>query len=103
MRKETFTFEYRREILFWIAMALLFVLIALYGYLVNTTIVHIVDRKAAENNTATVLANISELEAEYLGLKKGITREFAYSLGFKDPKNVVYVIRGSSAGLASRD
>jgi len=103
MNTKTQTIEYSRKIWFWGLLSVLFVLIVLYGYFVNTTILHIVERKSLEKEASFVSASIAEFEADYLEIKRDITPELAYELGFMEAESVKFASHGETNGLAARD
>lgn len=73
---------------------LLFALVAvflLYGYMVNSTIVNIVERKSAETTYSEVTARISELESQYANLRAEITPQYAQAHGFVEPASQSFV------------
>jgi len=71
-----------------IAAVLFFVL--LYSYFVQMTIYYIVERKNIETDVGSRIALIGELESRYGSLQNKITKEFASTLGFVEPKKQLY-------------
>jgi hypothetical protein len=67
-----------------------------YGYFVNGIVFNTVARKGLENNIASMSSDISELEFSYIAAKNSITLPYAYSIGFKDTKDPVFISRASS-------
>ncbi len=93
----------KRSILFW---GLLFVLLSsflLYTFFLNATILHIVERRSVERHISEITMHISELEAQYMELSADITPELADSLGFIEPRQVVFAQRGAYIGFAKLD
>lgn len=78
---------------FWVLFITLIILSGSYGYLVNKTILNIVDRESIEENIITLNSKISESEFEYIALKNQVNIDYAYSLGFDDAKNMKFASR----------
>jgi len=88
--------------IFWGLCATILVLLFMYGYFVNTTVLNIVERKNLEEGLESLRSTFSSLESEYLALTGKIDTEFAKSLGFNETKNVKFVTRtGFAVNLAS--
>jgi hypothetical protein len=73
----------------------------LYIYLLNSTIVQVVERKTAEAAISDTTMHISELESDYLRLSSAITPTLAQTLGFIEPKGVTFASRDTHSGFAS--
>ena len=79
----------------------IFVLSAvLYIFFISLTVENIVARKSFEGRIVKTTMHIGELESTYMELRTGITPLLAESLGFNETENVVFAMRGMSAGLA---
>ena len=89
-----------RKVFFFAALAVLASSFLLYVYLLNTTIVQVVQRKTAETNISKTTMHISELESDYLRLSTNITPALAKSMGFIEPKGVTFASRDASRGFA---
>ena len=76
---------------FWGIVALIGIFTIAYVYFVNIMIFNTADRKVAEESILEVKSEISELEFAYLDKTRSLTKEFAYSIGFKDVEGVVFV------------
>jgi hypothetical protein len=68
--------------LFYSLVGTLIVVLCLYGYFLNETVHHIVERKDLEDNTALVATEVSQMESRYLAGKESLTLDYAYSHGF---------------------
>ena len=103
MKTLALQYDNTQLILFW---TLLFTIVScffVYVFLVNSAIVHIVDRKVTQAEYRDVAANISELESQYFQLQSVITPEYAINLGFKESSGTIFAVRGSYSGLAQLD
>lgn len=69
-----------------------FLMFLIYGYFVNATIVNIVERKVTEERAGELIAEIGNLESEYGSLRRRITYNYAYSLGFKQPEKQIFAL-----------
>ena len=103
MREHIATIETGKELLFWSLIAAIITTVVCYGYLINTTVLHIVERKSIESDTQEALAHISELESDYFALKMDVTKEVALKRGFTEPSDVIFATRDATLGLAIRD
>lgn len=79
--------------MFWFLFVALMILSGSYGYLVNKTILNIVDRETIEENIIALNSKISESEFEYIALKNQVNIDYAYSVGFNDAKNMKFASR----------
>ena len=79
--------------LFWFLTVSLFFSIIFYTYLVNQTVLNIVERENIQDEITTLNSKISELEFRYIALKNNINLEYAHSLGFVNVKNVKFASR----------
>jgi hypothetical protein len=87
--------------LFWSSVCLLFAVSALYVYLVNTATWNGIRWKKASQEVAGRVAQVSELETQYLSLKKSVTLPRAYALGFEDARAVRF-IETQKVGVVAR-
>jgi hypothetical protein len=76
----------------------IFILVALYGYFISMSIVHVLVREEVENSIASISSAIGEFESQYIVNKEAITIENAYSLGFKNLRKKTFVERRTSQG-----
>jgi len=77
-----------------------------YSYFINASVLFVVERKAAENESAVLLSRISGLETDYFNISENISVSLANSMGFKEVKEVSFIGRKSivmrSAALDNR-
>jgi len=82
----------KKQILFfWGVVALIGIFIVAYVYFVNIMIFNTANRKVTEESILEVKSEISELEFVFLEKTKNLTKDFAYSIGFQDVNEVVFV------------
>ena len=79
--------------LFWSLIAMLVLMLVMYVFFVNATVMNIVGRQTAERAASSVNSHISDLESQYLALASGITPEYAHSIGFAETKTEAYATR----------
>lgn len=90
--------------IFWGLFSCLLFFVISYAYLVNQTILNIVERENVEESIITLSSDISEMEFEYISLKNDINLAYAHSIGFVDVVNVKFASRrlaGQSLSLRS--
>lgn len=69
----------------------------LYLFFIGVMSVSAAQMGGVEKEARVISANVSELEVEYMVLEGDITLEYAYSLGFKEPKKVAFATRKTFA------
>lgn len=82
------------------AFAVFIIVLGFYVYLVNQTVHNVVARRALEREMALLSSDIAALEEEHGILKRSVTKEYAYTLGFEEIAHVSYVTHDT---LAVRD
>lgn len=86
------------------AFGVLGITMALYFYLVASTIFNVAGRANAENDLRIVKSTLSELELEYLVAGNTISLDLARSLGYEEANNAVFISKNTVAkGLTLRD
>ena len=71
----------------------LIVLMFLYAYFINESVLNVVERKKIEKNILAANSRISILESRYFDYTHDIDLKLAMSLGFKETKDVIFVER----------
>lgn len=79
------------NVAFWSMISAIVVVVVLYGYSVNRTIMLVAERNTVETKISALKADITDLESNYISKKSAITTELAHSMGYKEVSNVVYV------------
>lgn len=87
------------EYVVWMSIFAFVSVFALYIYMVNTTVVSVVQRKVAVQEIHEMESHIAELEAQYAMQRTKITREYAYDMGYIEPSVVEYVSLNSDFGM----
>lgn len=81
----------------WTLIAISITLIVMYAYLVNASIVNIVNAKSVRAEIATLSTQVGSLESAYLLGKSSLTIEDARLLGFSETtSHPVYITRGET-------
>lgn len=94
--------DIRGHQLFYCLVGLLGVMLALYLYLLSTTVVNIVVRKNIENDSKAKISTIGNLELSYLNVTALHDRTYITEAGFVEP-NTIYVSRGTFLSQANRE
>lgn len=63
----------------------------LYGYAVVNSIAQVSLRESALKEVRTLTAERASLEGQFLAKTSGITEEYARTLGYRDPKDRVFI------------
>ncbi len=100
MKKTIYQQLHKEKILFWLLAMVITAFFILYMFLVNGAIQNVVAREEIENNLATLNAEVSELEFEYIALKNSITIQYAYERGFEEAENITFARRGAGSNLS---
>lgn len=91
-----------KPVTLYILSGFLVMFVMVYIYLINGTVMNVVERNSAELSIADISSDISELESNYLNLENSIDVALANSLGFKEIKSdSVYVSVNSSVASLS--
>lgn len=80
----------------------LFSLAGVYVYLVNETVLHVVERRNLEQDMSELASYVTELELVHLELDNTVTLEQAHERGFSEVTGVTYLTRDSLAQNISR-
>jgi hypothetical protein len=72
-----------------------------YGYCVVTSIAHVSLREAARAESRTLAAERATLEGTYFEKTRGITLEYARSLGYTSASEKVFVTRSNTLSYAA--
>lgn len=73
-----------------------------YIYLIGVIVFNIVERKNAEAEMKSINNHLTQLEFEYLNKSRGISLEYAKTLGFKEPSKIGFVGRSALTKNTSR-
>lgn len=79
--------------LFYVLITLLLLSAISYMYFVAQTTFNIIERKNAQHEISILGSHIGELELEYLSLNNQIDLDFAYKLGFQEPRKIHFASR----------
>ena len=90
--REPFTLEWR---VVGALVALLLVLVLLYGYALVSSIAHVSLRESALKESRALAAERASLESQYLAKTGGITEKYARTLGYTDVGERVFLDRAA--------
>lgn len=79
--------------IFWSLSITLVLCIAFYIFFINATVRNVVSRQNLEAEASRLTVAIGEKEFEYISLRNAITLPLAYSLGFVEAGDKIYVSR----------
>lgn len=82
---------------FWLLVASMIVSCGAYAYFISASIAHVVLRKGANTEMATLNTRIGDLEAVYLERKTALNKTYATDLGFTDITATAFVPRTQNA------
>lgn len=84
------------KITFYILAIILVVLSALYMFLMNRTVMNVVERENIERQIADKSSSLAEIEFSYISSKNTVTLEKAHEIGFIDAVPSTYIARKDS-------
>ncbi|MFC1720858.1 hypothetical protein ACFL0K_01245 [Patescibacteria group bacterium] len=84
------------KVIFAVLGAALFLLLFLYSYFINASVLNIVERKEIEKKLVETNSYVSALESEYFKQIGGVNLDLAFSLGFEEVSNSNFAYRKSS-------
>jgi hypothetical protein len=79
--------------IFWTFALFIGLTFAFYVYIIQSTIVHIVDRKTAEMEIRDTESEISDLESKITRLAKEVDSMLAEQMGYREISKINYVSR----------
>jgi hypothetical protein len=85
---------------FWTLAALSTISLVIYMVGVMLTIHHTVARQNLQDQVSTLTTEVSNLEFQYIALQNGLTLNLAYSRGFEDVTNPLYISRAAESSLS---
>lgn len=100
MKYLTLTYEYRKQLYLLLGGGIL-LLFALYVYLVNQTVMHVVAREEAEIVLSDVRAEVGALELSLINTRSSITLAYAEMHGFVASENTAFIARNAAAEVLS--
>jgi hypothetical protein len=87
--------------IFWTLVGILFFCLCFYMYSINMTVRNVVAREGLQNKISALSLSTSNSEFQYIAEQNAVTLPLAYSLGFRDVAQKIY-ISGSAAVVAMR-
>lgn len=89
--------------IFWMAFIALIVFSGLYMYFIGQTVFAAAEREATEERVVELQTHISELELALIEQRRMVTREYAYTQGFVEVDQTVFVKRDPTTRLSLRN
>ena len=91
--------------IFWTLVGILFFCLCFYMYSINVTVRNVVLRENLQNKISTLTLSVGNSEFQYISAEDTVTLPLAYSLGFKDVADKIYISKtaGSLAYGASTE
>lgn len=93
--------EARSKAIFWLLLFLIAATTLSYGYFVQSSVVAVVQRGAAEKDRSALASRLGELEAQYLKEKRSITAAVARAYGFQDARVARFISKKTVTALRS--
>lgn len=87
--------------IFWLFLFLIAATAFSYGYFVQSSVVAVVQRGAAEKERSVLASHIGELEAQYLKVKRSITAAAARAHGFENARVARFISKKTVTALRS--
>ncbi len=87
-------FEEHDRRIFWIFVAFFIFSLSLYIYFLGVSVFAVIERKGAEQRSASLTANIMSLESRYVTMSKKIDLALAHERGFVEVAAPLYVNGG---------
>lgn len=90
----------KEKAVFWTLISVLFLFVGFYMFFVRTTINNVVARQNFESEASALSLEIGSKEFEYITKRNAITLTLAYSMGFKDNQDKIFIARDSGNKVA---
>lgn len=83
--------------IFWTLTGILFLCVCFYMYSIQITVRNVVLREELQSKIFILSFSVSESEFQYISAQNAVTLPLAYSMGFKDVQDKVYIHGGTSS------
>ncbi|MEQ1500160.1 MAG: hypothetical protein ABL917_02160 [Parcubacteria group bacterium] len=90
----------REKTIFWSLLGAILICAGFYVFLINATIHNVVARQNLESEASSLTLSIGSKEFEYISKRNEVTKQLAYSMGFKDVEVKSFVNKNSDASVA---
>ncbi|MDP3726606.1 MAG: hypothetical protein Q8R36_05430 [bacterium] len=87
-----YLYTIERRLIFILCAGLISV-VFLYVFFVGATTINVAAHDAIQNDIQTLGSSIGDLESSYIVLSRGISKEQALTLGFKQPQKEIFAFR----------
>jgi len=82
-----------QKIIFWILASIIFILILMYSYFVNASVLSVVERKNTNQELTITSSRVAEIESKYFTSLDRVTLNLALSRGFMETETSSFVAR----------
>ena len=82
--------------IFWAIIGALFICISFYMFLINSTVHNVVARQNFESEASNLTLKIGSQEFQYITSRNSVTKQLAYSMGFKDVTAKTFISKNSN-------
>ena len=97
MIKKTFTVNNIERKIFTVFTVGILASFVLYSYFIGAIVFNTAKMSSVLGESQILSSNVGDLETEYFLREKNLTLSYAYSIGFKEPKDVVFTSRKTFA------
>ena len=91
----------QNKLIIWTLIGLIFTVLFLYGYFVNAAILHVAASQKIDKNISTLTSTSENLETQYMAIETSLTLPLAYSLGFNDAGNPIFISQNPTGKFLS--
>ena len=85
----------RQKATFWSLAIALSLMVGVYIYSLHVAVFNVAKRGAIEKSISDLNNSVADLESKYIALKKKISLDLAYSLGYTDIESTVIIPKKS--------
>lgn len=101
MTFKTRTISYETRVrAFWLMLFVLLASVVVYMVAVRATIGNTIARSNLESTTNALVTQVGNMEFQYISLEDNISLQLAYSKGFENVTEPIYISRSSSQSLS---
>ena len=90
----------KEKTIFWSLLGILFLCAGFYMYFIQTTVHNVVLRQNLEDETSQLSLEIGNKEFQYITKRNEVTKDLAYSLGFKDVSAKTFISKNSASQVS---
>ncbi len=98
--KKIITAQYKKT--FWVATLMFVLFVSMYLFGVSRSVFNTVALKDAEIKSSELRSKLAHLEADFVKIDKGIDKQLASDLGFKEVGGTLFSYSGLSSSVSAR-